>query len=65
MISVADAVNYPSGCRPTRVTGLLVQPPRMTHAVRLPVTGMTCLNRKYHLLTVTAVEQGRTPNGST
>jgi uncharacterized protein DUF4232 len=58
LISVVNARNYSSSCGQTAVTGLLVQPPSLTNTVRLPFNGMTCLNPKFHVLTVDAVVLG-------
>ena len=60
-ISVVNAKKYPRGCRQKRVSGLLVRPPGLTKSVRLPFSGLTCANPRYHVLTVNAVVQGPPP----
>jgi hypothetical protein len=57
-ITVVNANRYSSACRQTAVSGIVVQPPGLTHSVRLPLSGLACASRKYHLLTVDALVQG-------
>jgi hypothetical protein len=57
-IKVVSADRYPGACRQTAVSGIAVDPPGLTHTVRLPFSGLACANRKYHLLTVDALVQG-------
>jgi hypothetical protein len=57
-IGVADANNYSSSCDQAAVDGLLIQPPSLTNSVRLPFTGVTCVNPGYRVLTVDAVVPG-------
>lgn len=59
LIAVVDAQNYPPGpCGLTTASGVLVYPPNLTTAVGLPFNGYTCVNAKYHVLTVNAVVPG-------
>ena len=58
LISVVNADKYPGACDQTQVGGILVNPPRLTHPVRLPLSALTCANPKYHVLTVNALVQG-------
>ena len=58
LIAVVNANNYSSSCGQTAVGGILVQPPSLTNLVRLPFTGLTCVNPRYHVLTVDAVALG-------
>jgi Protein of unknown function (DUF4232) len=59
LIAVVDAQNYPPGpCGLTTASGVLVYPPNLTTAVGLPFNGYTCVNAKYHVLTVNAVVAG-------
>jgi hypothetical protein len=58
LISVANARNYSSGCGQAAVNGLLVEPPGLSNLIRLPFAGLTCVNSRYHVLTVDAVAPG-------
>jgi len=58
LISVVNADKYPVACDQTQVGGILVNPPSLTHPVRLPLSALTCANPKYHVLTVNALVQG-------
>jgi len=58
LLGVANADNYSSSCGQTAVGGILVQAPSLTNTVRLPFTGLTCVNPRYHVLTVDAVVLG-------
>ena len=62
-VSVANAKMYPRGCRQTKVSGILVHPPGLTTSIRLSLSGLTCANRRYHVLTVNAVAQGQAAVG--
>jgi hypothetical protein len=62
-LTMANAEKYPSRCHRTAVSGIVVTPPGLTKSVRLPLSGLTCTNRKYHVLTVNAVVQGPPPPG--
>jgi hypothetical protein len=64
LITVVNANKYPVACDQTRVGGILVNPPSMTHPVRLPLSALTCANPKYHVLTVNALVQGPQPFGA-
>jgi hypothetical protein len=58
LISMEDAKNLSSGCRQTTVTGILIHPPGLTKTVRIPFSGLTCANPRYHVMTVDAVRIG-------
>lgn len=62
-LTVANAKMYPSRCRQTTVSGVLVRPPGLTQSVRLPLSSLTCTNREYHVLSVTALVEGPPPPG--
>jgi hypothetical protein len=61
LLRMVNARRFPSRCRPKTVSGILVQPPGLTHSVRLPLSGLTCANPRYHALTVNAVVEGALP----
>ena len=58
LVSVLNAKNFSSGCRETAVTAIVVRLPSFTTSVRLPFNGVTCVNRRDHVLTVNAMVQG-------
>jgi hypothetical protein len=58
VMSVVNVSKYSSGCGQTAVSALLVRPPGLTNSVQLPFNGMTCVNPRYHVLTVDAVVTG-------
>ena len=60
-VNVVNAKNYPPACRQTKVSGILVYPPGITTSLRLPLSSVTCANKRYHVLTVDAVVQGPPP----
>jgi hypothetical protein len=60
LIAVVDAQNYPSACGLTTASGILVYPPNLKTSVGLPYNGYTCVDAKYHVLTVNAVVPGST-----
>jgi hypothetical protein len=64
LITVVDAKKYPRHCGRTTVSGILVHPPGLTSSARLPFSGMTCVNPRYHVLTVNAAVPGNPPNGA-
>lgn len=55
---MANARNYSSSCGQTAVSGLLVEPTGLSNLMRLPFAGLTCVNSRYHVLTVDAVAPG-------
>jgi Protein of unknown function (DUF4232) len=63
MLSMENAKDLASGCRQTRVTGILIHPPGLRSLVRVPFSGLTCANPRFHVLTVDAVRTG-TPEDS-
>jgi hypothetical protein len=58
LVGVLNARNFPSGCRETTVTAIVVRMPSFTTSVHLPFNGVTCVNHKDHVLTVNAMMQG-------
>jgi hypothetical protein len=58
LLGVANANKYSSGCGQATVSGMIVDPPGLTNSVRLPFSGLTCSNTRYHVLTVNAVVTG-------
>lgn len=63
LVRVVNAGRYSGGCGQTAVSGILVHPPGLANSVRLPFSGTTCVNRRYHVLSVNAVVQGPAPIG--
>jgi len=61
LLRVVNAKKYPSRCGQTTVSGISVRPPGLTNSVRLPLSGLTCKNPRYHVLTVNAVVEGPPP----
>ncbi len=56
LLTIVNAQNYPPGpCGLTTASGVLVYPPNLKTSVGLPYNGYTCVNAKYHVLTVNAV----------
>jgi Protein of unknown function (DUF4232) len=56
LLTTVHAQNYsPGPCGLTTASGILVYPPNLKTSVGLPYNGYTCVNAKYHVLTVNAV----------
>jgi hypothetical protein len=63
VISVENVKDLSGGCGQTTISAIVIHAPSSANAVRLPFTGQTCVNPRYHMLSVGPVVHGSLATG--